>query len=317
MRLVPVARAKDAMSEPITIAEEAANWLAAIECDTADRAAFEAWRAQSPAHAVAFLRVQRTWQQVGAAAAPEPAAAEPHPAAFSRRGVLRAAVAVLAVGAGGTFFATRSQAESVSTGIGERRRLFIAPETCLDLNTATTLRWKRVGAGYAVTLERGEVSLLLAPGSAPCTVEAAGAQAHLLRGDFNVRIRDGDAEIASLRGEAALRSAGTTRTLPSRGRMRVSGARGSIQRLSDEQAAQIAAWRQGEIVFDGEPLGTAIAEYNRYLTTPIALGDPSLGSLQLGGRFLTSDPSTFLAALSQNFGVQAHRDGAQIVLRRG
>ena len=48
-----------AVSRQDRIDAEAADWLAAIECGTADRQAFEQWRSADPAHALAFIRVSQ------------------------------------------------------------------------------------------------------------------------------------------------------------------------------------------------------------------------------------------------------------------
>jgi transmembrane sensor len=78
------------------------------------------------------------------------------------------------------------------------------------------------------------------------------------------------------------------------------------------------AWRRGEIIFDGDTLGAAVAEYNRYLTRPISIANGELADLRLGGRFTTRDPSDFLAAAETAFGLEAnqHPNGAIVLSRR-
>jgi transmembrane sensor len=64
----------------------------------------------------------------------------------------------------------------------------------------------------------------------------------------------------------------------------------------------VSAWRRGEIVFQGAPLGAVVEDYNRYLTKKLVIADPELSKLRLGGRFTNSDPSDFLNTLSSSFG---------------
>ncbi len=45
--------------------------------------------------------------------------------------------------------------------------------------------------------------------------------------------------------------------------------------MTNASAQDIVAWQSGEIVFDGMPLGRAVAEFNRYLDRKIIVGDPS------------------------------------------
>jgi ferric-dicitrate binding protein FerR (iron transport regulator) len=50
---------------PAQLADEAAMWLARLDLETADLAAFELWRGQSPDHAVAFARAHAAWEVAG------------------------------------------------------------------------------------------------------------------------------------------------------------------------------------------------------------------------------------------------------------
>ncbi|NWN13360.1 DUF4880 domain-containing protein, partial [Escherichia coli] len=89
------------------------DWLAALDCGRADPAAFEAWRAADPAHAIAFIRISQAWRQLDRLprnpAPPQEEAIEAPdedaPAMPTRRRALAAAgLAGLAV-TGGTIFA--------------------------------------------------------------------------------------------------------------------------------------------------------------------------------------------------------------------
>lgn len=46
------------------IATEAADWWSRLELGTADPDGFERWRESDPAHAIAFARVQATWESL-------------------------------------------------------------------------------------------------------------------------------------------------------------------------------------------------------------------------------------------------------------
>ena len=47
---------------------------------------------------------------------------------------------------------------------------------------------------------------------------------------------------------------------------------------------------------------------NRYLERKIVIVDPAIGRLRIGGRFTSSDPTDFLAALEVVLPVRARRD---------
>ena len=48
----------------------------------------------------------------------------------------------------------------------------------------------------------------------------------------------------------------------------------------------------------------------------MVLGDPAIGTVRLGGRFLTSDPGDFIEALRRNFAIEATYESRRIVLAR-
>ena len=85
---------------------------------------------------------------------------------------------------------------------------------------------------------------------------------------------------------------------------------------SDTEIRALSAWQEGELLFDGEPLSVAVTEFNRYLPTPMLLERPEIGTVRLGGRFLTNDPTEFLKSLRLNFGIQARLGHGKIELYR-
>jgi len=64
----------------------------------------------------------------------------------------------------------------------------------------------------------------------------------------------------------------------------------------------------------GEPLGFVLAEYNRYLDRPLVLGDRRLAGLRLGGRFASTNPKTFLAALRAGFDLSVQDAGTGAII---
>src|SRR5690606_18344078 len=81
-------------------------------------------------------------------------------------------------------------------------------------------------------------------------------------------------------------------------------------------ASNTLAWRDGAIVFGGEPLAQAIAELNRYTNTRLVVADSSIRDLRVGGRFRTDDVDGFLQALAEAFPVTIHRTSDHLVYIR-
>lgn len=65
------------------------------------------------------------------------------------------------------------------------------------------------------------------------------------------------------------------------------------------------AWTDGWLWFSQAPLPEAVAEFNRYHRQQLVLVDPALASLEIGGRFRSSDLASFIATLEHSFDVQA------------
>jgi transmembrane sensor len=87
-----------------------------------------------------------------------------------------------------------------------------------------------------------------------------------------------------------------------------------VQAASSESVDDVSAWRRGEIVFQGAPLGAVVEEYNRYLIKKMVIADPELSKLRLGGRFINSDPTDFLATLRSSFDIDAVDAGGDTIM---
>lgn len=319
----------------------AVEWLVALDSGSADRTAFETWRAADPRHAAAFAQAAAVWRKTAdprlkpMTGAPDPAAssiadvpapempdrARPRQAApaeapsrISRRAMV-AGVAALAVGAAGGF-ALWPRRSLAATGVGERRTVPLPDGSTALLNTDTRVAWRFEGA-RDFWVERGEAALLIRDHGSPFRVHSDPFDARLTSGRLTVRLSPTGGRLLLLSGQAAVTSRGDFAQTLGAGTALIVG--GNAVRVVPQSAAAIdgaTAWEQGDILFDGMPLDRAIAEFNRYLPQKLALGDPGLGTIRLGGRFHTADLDGFLGALHQGFGIDARRTGDKILLFR-
>lgn len=76
------------------------------------------------------------------------------------------------------------------------------------------------------------------------------------------------------------------------------------------------AWREGFVVFNGEPLSAVVSEIDRYTSLTFKITDPELASVPVGGYFKTGDLEQLLLVLQQNFGVAHQRNGNEILLSK-
>lgn len=298
-----------AREEQPDLIEAAAAWLVALDSGSGDRAAFERWRAADPRHAAAFAQVAATWSRLGSARGAMPV--QVTATDISRRRWMQAASAVLALGmvGVGTRAVARSSAE---TAIGERRTIRCDDGLRLDLNTDTAVAWRSAFGSRQLWLDQGEMALEFAAGPA-VALSAGDHRVQCQPGSYNARLlSDGALDMLVLRGQATASGASATagqRLVVDRG-----GARALAAGIADRDRAE--AWLRGELAFTDQPLATAVADYNRYLTTPLQIDDPGIGDIRLGGRFTSRDATDFLAALAASFDLRSYRQDGRILIAR-
>jgi transmembrane sensor len=306
-----------------TLIAEAAEWLAALDTGRADLDAFEAWRAADAGRAVAFAEVARNWQLVGNAGldttrhkAPEasmPAAIMPQ-----RRHVLRGIAAGLAgvCAVGASYAIWHDPRKVITTSVGERRVVPLPDGSTAELNTNSRIAWA-FSAVREVWLLEGEAAFTVLENlSLPFILHAGLASATLKAGRYNIRLRNSGPQFVALNGGGRI-DLGADRSLSLLPNQAVIAEAGRLRNdpINISDARDMMAWQGGEIVFRGMTLYQAVDEFNRYLDRKIVIGDPAIGSIRLGGRFYFDDPSSFLAALHDGFGIKVGVSADRITLR--
>ncbi|MET4898298.1 DUF4880 domain-containing protein [Sphingomonadaceae bacterium jetA1] len=328
----------DAAAAGSGLKDQAVDWLVALDGGTADERAFEDWRSADPRHAAAFAQVAATWRRTAdprlatmidrpgepdmarpaePVAPPAPFVAPPAaPATMVTRRVVAggAMAAMFGLGVTGALVAwpRRSYAE---TAIGEQRTIKLPDGSSALLNTDTRLAWRFEDA-RDFWIERGEATLLVRPGARPFRVYSTPIDARLGDGRFDLRIDADGGRLLVLAGQAAATGGTMAQTMGAGTMLTVSGEQARVAPLSADAMAAATAWQSGRIVFNGMALGHAVAEFNRYLARKIALQDPGLADIPLGGTFRIADPDSFLFALHEGFGIAHRREGDRIMLYR-
>jgi len=130
---------------------------------------------------------------------------------------------------------------------------------------------------------------------------------HLLeKGLVNVRVTKGSVEIAAPMHEGKISDEAKSLGIIVAGHDVVFGQR--IERaavVSDAELGRKLAWRQGQLIYSGQPLTEVLADISRYSDIQIELADPALGNLPVGGAFSVNQTDAIIAALENNFGVHA------------
>jgi len=81
----------------------------------------------------------------------------------------------------------------------------------------------------------------------------------------------------------------------------------SIKNYEHQELARQLSWRDGLLVFAGEPLSKVVKEVSRYTSVKITLADPELESLRIGGQFKTGETEALFDILESGFGLKISR----------
>ena len=332
--------------------EEAAVWVWRLDDDSVApevRTEFEQWLRRDPRHRRAFEELGSVWQaldELAEAKRDEKVATfvaeeqrlstKPAPKAGSghlSRWLPWAMAASLAIVVGGlSWYQRNDDVQTLATAVGQQRSATLVDGSVVQLNTNTILEARYTRGRRTIHLEKGEATFTVARNpERPFLVYAGNMVVRAIGTEFNVRIREtqdvevivteGKVEVVPRTGEAARRldaAVSTPTAIPASAevaagqRFEPTGALPVVQ-ITPAAVSNTLAWREGAIVFDGEPLVQAIAELNRYTDTRLVVADASIHDLRVGGRFRTGDVDGFLEALTRAFPVTTRRTSDHLV----
>jgi transmembrane sensor len=238
---------------------------------------------------------------------------------LSRRGWLAAAAVTGLAILGAWYLAFQGGWQTYSTQIGQRQQIALSDGSSVELNTDSVLRVRLNPQRRDLVLTRGEALFHVAHDtSRPFFVSAATTLVRAVGTAFSVRIRtDNSVDVVVTEGRVAF---GTPRTdtsgdpVLSASAMPVSadeaaamtGGRVSRKQIGPDEVARKLAWTDPSgprLSFQGETLAEEVAEFNRYNVRHLVIADPSIAQIVPGGRFLATDPESFVLALRKSFHV--------------
>jgi|SRR5579872_593754 len=240
-------------------------------------------------------------------------------ALLSRRRVLALAAGVAAAGTLAWLGRERIGWSSYETTIGGREQVTLADGTVIDLNTNTALRVRLSRNRRAIELTRGEALFHVAPDSQrPFFVRAASTVVRAVGTEFSVRIRDPEhVEVLVAEGRIAVGTSGSTTDLVVPAHLaaapKVSADEAAtvqrnavaVRRMPSGDIIRKLEWTAGQLHFQGETLGEAVQEFNRYNKRQLTIADPAIVAVQVGGIFRATELDSFVAVLQHSFGIRA------------
>ena len=209
-----------------------------------------------------------------------------------------------------------SDIQTFSTAVGQQRDVTLADGSVVSLNTNSIVETDLSRRLRQIYLRKGEAHFQVAHDrSRPFLVHAGDAVVRAVgtavrgspagrsarghrgeRGRVEVQATPPAPDPRPARPRAARPAAALrARSAPASGSPTAS-ADYAVRRVTPAQLSSELAWREGAIIFDGEPLSEAIAEIERYTDTRIVVSDSETAALRVGGRFRTDDVQDFFAA---------------------
>jgi len=296
-------------------AERAHYWIARLaskdmSAEELDR--LENWLAQDDAHARAFSRARALWQDLELAADalsdPAPAALRPRSGqpcqagAFPRHTLLRAVPLALAASVAALAFGPTLLLEIRSdyrTDVGSIERISLADGSTATLDSASAIAVDFDGNRRVVHLLEGRAWFDVRHETRPFLVEAMDGVTRDIGTAFEVE-QDGDAvRIAVTQGAVEVRGPKDRAGLPLAAGDRAQYASGGTVRLPARAVAELASWRNGELLLDREAVSIAVRRLSRYRQAPIWMMGNFDGVEPVSGLFLASRPDEALETIAR------------------
>jgi transmembrane sensor len=321
----------------VTEDDWAARW--AIRLDNApltddEAGELEQWLAEDERRQGMLLRAEATLSYLGraralsqgGAASAEEVAPEPLPAAARRvpwwRGVAVAActltLVVFASLAGR--FVLPSRAVEIRTEVGEVRELALADGSFTSVNTDSKMEVAMRPERREVVIEDGEAWFRVAHDkSRPFVVAVGDIRVQAIGTAFSVRKLATGADVVVSDGVVEVWVVGREEE-----RTRIAaGSKGSLTRRASSvqlvrqsyEVDRALAWREGGLSLNGETLGYAVQELNRYNTRKLVIDDPALARESLVGYFRVDQPENFGRAAAEILGARMRIEGDTVHLQ--
>lgn len=329
-------------SDPVR--HEAAAWFARLRADDVserERVQFQHWLADER-HRAAYERLEALWSGLGAhAGRPEIGEALRNNTATSQvrpvraRGFHRrrapawiAVAALLVMVLAGGWLTWRTQQADVQhyvTAVGERRTVILDDGSRVTMDTDTRLSAALSTKSRQLVLDRGRAFFEVAKDARrPFLVTAQGGVVRAVGTRFDVYEHDGVVEVTLVEGRVEVTPEGGRQDPHAQPTAMLAGQRllmgkGYIRPVVESANPGTAvAWLSGKLVFNDTPLPAAVAQFNRYSTSRIVIGDDAVARLHISGVFRDDDSRAFLDALKGSYGVSIRQgDAGKLTLLSG
>jgi transmembrane sensor len=224
-------------------------------------------------------------------------------------------------------------AAAYETAIGGISTIEVADGSVITLNTDSRAIVDFSTQRRIVQLERGEIHIDVAHDpTRPLSVIAAGRIVQAVGTSFSVRIDDSqrvEVLVADGRVQIGVREPSTADTdqsgrpnelanqsflITQAERVVLNSGEETVEVLEPEEIEVQLSWRNGNLIFRGESLATAVAEVGRYTPVEFVIVDEDLRRVRVAGLFKAGDVSGFLSSLEANFDIVYERTDDETIL---
>ncbi|WP_128323549.1 FecR domain-containing protein [Pseudomonas alkylphenolica] len=298
--------------------EEAMAWwldMQEASFDSPTQAAFLAWRSEHPLHEMAWEKALALGEQLESLRTrsdrnlARQALLLPAQEGLSRRRAIKGLALLLTVSAGAwsgrdSEMMSRMSAD-YTTGVGEQRRVALAPDLSVELNTRSAINANVTDDRWHLRLLSGEVLIDTAVNPA-LFIDTAQIRAQTTSARFTVRQFDnGSTQLAVYRGSLQVIPAqASTWTALQAGQLARFGPLGMLDQGAMQASAP--AWAEGMIVANGQPLQAFLDELGRYRHGHLGC-DPALANLRVWGTYPLADSDRIIDAVAQTLKLDVQR----------
>ena len=203
--------------------------------------------------------------------------------------------------------------QKIASAIGEHKTLTLADNSQLTLDTNTQLQVDWHLRSRQITLHSGRAMFHITRQQyRPFYVQAGDAQVKVVGTIFDVLRKNEQVTVTVLQGKVQVRGYNQVRTQYQQTYLtkneQVTVNQGEISPTLTVDSALKTAWKDGKIIFERTPLNQAVAEMQRYKTTPIVLTHAQLANLKISGTFNTNSSDDIIQLLPNILPVKVSHD---------
>lgn len=304
--------------------EQALDWLLRLQQAPHDmplRVQFEQWLDQHADNAEAYRKANQLWQLSSqlapATRAHWPATAEVVPLPVARKNTRRwwlgAAVAACLILAVAPSLSLRLEAD-YRTAQGETRDVTLADGSMVQLDSDTAISVDYSDKHRDVRLLTGQAFFKVMPDTAkPFQVRADALRVTVTGTAFNVALRPNSIAVDVQHGSVRVEDSAKVLANALTAGQRLRYLDGQAQ-LSLFVPSQAAAWRQGQLIADDQPVAEVVQALAHYLPGKVLLRDDALGARRVTGVYDLRKPEAALRAVVRPHGGEVRSYGPWLLV---